>query len=125
MKLHQAAQDKTFLFTAIDKQSVKINQQTYTGQLILKPSEVLENWTSHWFETLDEQDFVRLAGLGTQIVLLGTGGRIRFPPQQLLRPIAEAGLGLEIMDLAAACRTYNILASEGRSVAAALLFDPE
>jgi len=65
----------------------------------------------------------KLTGLGTEIILLGTGSRLRFPSGALLRPFAHAGIGLDVMDLPAACRTYNILAAEGRKVAAALLFD--
>ena len=64
-----------------------------------------------------------LLGLGVEVVLLGTGKRLRFPAPALMRPFAPAGIGLEVMDLQAACRTYNILASAGRKVAAALLFD--
>ena len=64
-----------------------------------------------------------LAGLDREIVLLGTGNVLRFPRPELMRPLAQAGLGIEVMDRKAACRTYNILASEGRRVAAALLFD--
>ncbi len=64
-----------------------------------------------------------LTGLGTEMILLGTGSRLRFPSGALLRPFANAGIGLDVMDLQAACRTYNILAAEGRKVAAALLFD--
>jgi uncharacterized protein len=124
MKLHQSPHDKTFLFTAIEADLVKINHEPYQGQLIVKSDEIIGNWTSHSYETLDEQDFETLVGLGSQIVLLGTGRRLRFPAPHLMRPIAKAGIGLEVMDLAAACRTFNILAQEGRSVAAALLFDP-
>jgi uncharacterized protein len=56
-------------------------------------------------------------------VLLGTGARQRFPAPRLLRPLIEAGIGCEVMDLAAACRTYTILVAEGRRVAAALLIE--
>ena len=55
--------------------------------------------------------------------MLGTGQRQRFPAPELLRPLVEAGIGFEIMDLAAACRTFNVLALEKRAVAAALLVD--
>lgn len=123
MKLHLAASPQTHFFTAIEPGQVKVDQQPYSQPLILMPEKIVENWTAHTFETLTESDFSTLAGLGCQIVLLGTGNRLRFPSGSLLRPIAEAGIGLEVMDLAAACRTYNILAEEGRSVAAALLFD--
>jgi uncharacterized protein len=66
---------------------------------------------------------VALAGLDREIVLLGTGRLLRFPRPELLRPLVQAGVGVEVMDVQAACRTYNILASEERKVAAALLFD--
>ena len=66
----------------------------------------------------------RLAGLGTEIVILGTGLRQRFPAPQLLRPLMQARIGFEVMDLGSACRTYNLLVAEHRAVAAALLFDP-
>ena len=61
--------------------------------------------------------------LGAEIVLLGTGARQRFPHPRLTRALAQAGIGLEVMDLQAACRTYNILVAEERKVAAALLFE--
>jgi uncharacterized protein len=123
MKLHPATFEKHYLFTAVEENVVKINHQPYQGQLILKPDLIISDWTQHSFESLVEADFETLAALGCQIILLGTGSKLRFPSPHLLRPIAEAGIGLEVMDLAAACRTFNILVTEGRSVAAALLFD--
>ena len=60
--------------------------------------------------------------LGVDIVLLGTGARQRFPHPRLTAALAKAGIGVEVMDLQAACRTYNILVAEERKVAAALLF---
>ncbi len=58
-----------------------------------------------------------------EIVLLGTGARQRFPNPRLTAPLAQAGVGLEAMDLKAACRTFNILVAEERKVALALLFE--
>jgi uncharacterized protein len=74
------------------------------------------------FAALAEADFERIAALGPEVVLLGTGARLRFPHPRLSAPLARAGIGLEVMDLQAACRTYNILAAEERIVAAALVF---
>src|SRR6266702_1612053 len=59
--------------------------------------------------------------LGLEIVLLGTGARLRFPRPEILRPLVQSGVGVEVMDVEAACRTYNILVAEERKVAAALL----
>ncbi|WP_291558025.1 MTH938/NDUFAF3 family protein, partial [Comamonas sp. SCN 65-56] len=58
------------------------------------------------------------------ILLLGTGTRLRFPPPSITRPLIEARIGLEVMDIGALCRTYNILAAEGRNVGAAVLIEP-
>ena len=61
--------------------------------------------------------------LQPEVVLLGTGARLHFPPAEVLRPLIEAGIGYEIMDTSAACRTYDILMAEGRRVLAALVID--
>jgi len=65
--------------------------------------------------------FAQLATLHPEIVLIGTGGALRFPAPVLLRPLYDAGIGVEVMDTGAASRTYNVLMAEGRAVAAALL----
>ena len=75
------------------------------------------------FDELTEQHFVTLADAGAEVVLFGSGARIRFPKPAWLAPFAARRIGLETMDTAAACRTYNILAQEGRDVAVALLLD--
>ena len=80
-------------------------------------------WEAASFEALSEEHFAGLAALAPEIVLLGTGPRLRFPHPRLTRPLTGARIGLEVMDLNAACRTYNILVSEDRRVAAALLFE--
>ena len=64
-----------------------------------------------------------LAAAGPELVVFGSGARLRFPQAAWIRPLIEAGIGIETMDTAAACRTYNILAGEGRRVIAALLLE--
>ena len=111
------------MFTAYGDNYAAVNGEKYEQNLILLPESIIPAWTTATVRTLSESDMQILLGLGTEIVLLGTGKSLRFPSGTLLRPFAPAGMGLEIMDLKAACRTYNILAAEGRKVAAALLFD--
>ena len=79
-------------------------------------------WDVSGFEGLTPDHFARLAALGPELVVFGSGPRIRFPSPALLRPLIDAGIGIETMDTAAACRTYNVLFAEGRPVVAALLF---
>ena len=111
------------MFTAYGDDYVSVNNEKFEKNLILLPESIIHEWSTSRLETLTAEDMQKLLELGTEIVLLGTGKRLRFPPGALLRPFVPAGIGLEIMDLRAACRTYNILAAEGRKVAAALLFD--
>lgn len=125
MKLHQSHTAGLNVFTAYGEGYVAVNNEKHHKNLILLPDTIIHNWSSATVETLAETDMQKLLGLGTEIILLGTGNRLRFPSGALLRPFAPAGIGLEVMDLQAACRTYNILVAEGRKVAAALLFDNE
>jgi uncharacterized protein len=123
VKLHIPNTAGLNLFTAYGEDYAAVNQEKFSKNLILLPESIIHEWTAATPDTLAQADMEVLLGLGTEIVLLGTGKRLRFPPGALLRPFAPAGIGLEVMDLQAACRTYNILAAEGRKVAAALLFD--
>lgn len=123
VKLHLSNTAGLNLFTAYGDGYVAVNHQKHEKNLILLPESLIEAWTTASVETLQESDMQQLLGLGVEVILLGTGRRLRFPAGPLMRPFAPAGIGLEVMDLQAACRTYNILAAEGRKVAAALLFD--
>lgn len=123
MKLHTSNTAGLNLITAYGTDYVAVNQEQYSENLIVLPKSLHPNWTASSVATLTEADMEILVSLGTEIILLGTGSKLRFPSGTLLRPFANAGIGLDVMDLQAACRTYNILAAEGRRVAAALLFD--
>ena len=92
-----------------------------TESFIVTPDRLVTDWPAEQFETLQQDHFAALAELRPQVVLFGSGERLRFPPATLLRPLVELSIGVEVMDTGAACRTYNLLAAEGRMVAAALL----
>ena len=81
----------------------------------------VQPWGVQDFEQLDASHFERIATLEPQVVIFGSGSRLRFPPAALLRPLIQRRIGVETMDTAAACRTYNVLAAERRAVVAALL----
>ncbi len=88
---------------------------------MLLPDAVIEGWAPAGFGALTERDFDALLANQPELVLLGTGERQQFPHPGLLRPLSAAHVGVEAMDTRAACRTFNILAAEGRRVAAALI----
>ena len=102
---------------------ITINQDTYTASLIVTPERIIPDWRPRAFGEITEADIAAIAALEPEVVLLGTGERLRFPPPALTRPLIEAAVGFEVMDTWAACRTYNVLMSEGRRVAAALLIE--
>lgn len=83
------------------------------------------DWHCTRFEQLTAEHFAVLAKTQPELVIFGSGARLRFPSPALLRALMEQRIGLETMDTLAACRTYNILAGEGRQVIAALLIEPD
>ena len=82
-------------------------------------------WDCPRFEQLTAEHFALLAGMKPELVIFGSGTRLRFPNPAFLRGLMDQRIGIETMDTLAACRTYNILAGEGRHVVAALLIDPD
>ena len=99
---------------------ITVNQEIYTASVLVTPERVTD-WAPQMFAHLSEPHFRALAALHPEVVLLGTGARLCFPPPALTRALPESGIGFEVMDTGAACRTYNILVAEGRRVLAALL----
>jgi uncharacterized protein len=121
LKLHLANFAQYNFFTGYGEGYVLINQTRYEKNLIVLPDHLIENWPIVSVQELELQHFENLLPLSPEIILLGTGAKHRFPGHTLLIQLAKMGIGVEIMDTQACCRTYNILVEEGRRVAAALL----
>ncbi|MFZ1325604.1 MAG: Mth938-like domain-containing protein [Candidatus Contendobacter sp.] len=100
---------------------VKVGEREYRRSVIVMPERLVSDWPPQIFADLEEAHFALIAALEPEIVLLGTGNRQRFPRPPLLRTLLTRGVGVEVMDTAAACRTYNVVMLEGRRIAAALL----
>src|ERR1700736_4820947 len=122
MKFHLSTGSGNF-FTGHGAGYVRLGIREYRENLIVTPDQIIPRWAGGGFEALCEADFAAIAALGPEVALLGTGSTMRFPAARLTRPLIEARIGLEVMDTTAACRTFNILAAEGRRVAVALLLD--
>lgn len=100
---------------------VTINDHYIRQSVIVTPERLITDWPPQQFDELASSHFQALVELNPEIVLLGTGKHQQFPSPRLTQPLLSRGVGLEIMDTGAACRTYNIIMAEGRRVAAALL----
>jgi uncharacterized protein len=121
LKLHLTNISGANVFTGYGAGYVMINQQRHERNLLVLRDRLLTDWQPAGFDDLTAEHFARIAELEPEIVLLGTGGRLRFPRPEITRALVEARIGLEVMDFQAACRTFNFLAAEERNVAAALL----
>ena len=122
MKLHTDPRTGNTV-TAHGDAYIAINGQRYTGSLIVQPEAIDTEWRVSSVTALEAADIEKLLATGADILILGTGKRQQFPPLALLKPIIAAGRTLDVMDTPAACRTYTILMSEGRAVAAALIIE--
>jgi uncharacterized protein len=121
LKLHLSGHDGLNVFSGYGEGYVAINQVRYERNLIVLPDHIIENWQVESVAQLKAAHFDCLLSFQPEIVLLGTGATLRFPDLQLMKAMVASGIGLEVMDTHATCRTYNILSAEGRRVAAALI----
>jgi uncharacterized protein len=101
---------------------VGVGSEKITHNVVLGSHGERLEWAGS-FEELGPEHFARLAELKVEVVIFGSGPKIRFPKPVWLEALARRRIGVETMDTPAACRTYNILAQEGRDVAVALLLD--
>ncbi len=109
------------LITAYAPDHVAVNGVRHFQSLILRPDGLLADWPVRAVEELEIEAFDWLRSAPPEILLLGTGTNQRFPARSVWRALRVEGWGVEIMDTAAACRTYNLIMAEGRTVAAALI----
>ena len=121
VKLHLTTAENNNLITGYGADFVEINRQRYTNNLIVMTDKLLLDWPATDFMSLTAAHFVQLIELKPEVVLLGTGEKHQFLHPKITQNLTKNGIPLECMTTAAACRTYNILMSEGRNVAATLL----
>ena len=125
MKLHLNTDANQRLFTGYGVDHVLINDHRHESSLLLTAKGIeVAPWAGLAFEALSPEHFEWITRRELDILLFGTGARLRFPHPSLTRSLVDARIGLEVMDIGALCRTYNILVAEGRSVGAAVLIEP-
>ena len=102
---------------------IGVGPERVTGSVVIGSRGQRLDWQCATFAELTAEHFAQLADLNAELVIFGSGATLRFPQPAWLAPLMAKRIGLETMDTQAACRTYNILAGEGRSVVAALLLE--
>ncbi|KND55699.1 Membrane protein [Candidatus Paraburkholderia kirkii] len=123
MKLHQDSNSALNTITSYGDDFVAVNLERYEGSVIVMPEMPVTAWPVSSFEDITPEHFEALVAAAPEVVIFGSGSRLRFPHPRLTAQLARHRIGVETMDFGAACRTYNILMSEGRRVAAALLIE--
>jgi len=114
-------QDNNFI-SNYDSESVVVSEKTYRGSLLISTTNITQDWALKKIEDFTEKDCLFIANQNSEIILLGSQSSIASIDARHRFWFANHGMGLEVMNIGAACRTYNILAAEGRSVLAALIF---
>lgn len=121
MKLELDYGSSAYVIQSYSAGLLVINHQRVTGSCIVLPDQLIDDWRPQSFDDLTSHDLAAVAKLSPEIVLLGTGKRLMFPSTETLAPLVNQNIAIEVMDTAAACRSYTVLMAEGRRVAAALL----
>ena len=121
MKIEREQSEGRNAFTGYGEGYVEVGGTRYRESLVVNAERIVVDWPARSVDMLSADHIAAIVELHPEIVLIGTGSQFQFPEPMLLAPLQKAGIGVEVMDTHAACRTYNILLGEGRNVAAALI----
>ena len=123
MKFTLESSSRVNLVRAYSRTELRIGEEHVRSSCIVCADRLITDWPPARFEALMPEHSEAILDLNPEVVLLGTGERQRFPPAAIRTVFAARGVGLEVMDLGAACRTYNILVQEERQAVAALFLE--
>ena len=122
MQLSHERPDYTWVLRGADSRRAKVNDRILERSFALAPDRLIEDWAAPaTAAALEPAHLDALLALAPELLVLGTGQRQVFPPAAVMAACLTRGIGIEVMDNAAAARTYNVLAGEGRRVVVALL----
>lgn len=118
MQLTLENPDHTYYLRGADGQAALVNERRLDTSFVLAPDHLIENWAVGDVRELSPDDLAPLLALEPELIVLGSGERQVFPPAATQAACLGRGIGLEVMTNAAAARTFNVLAGEGRRVVA-------
>lgn len=121
MKFSEDLNTAQYRITGYDKDWVRVNDIQLQNSFLLGPDTLIEEWPPQTIRDLTSKNLRALLAIEAEVFILGSGLTQQYPPKEALQSLIQHGIGFEVMTTAAACRTYNILLSESRRVAAAFL----
>ena len=121
MLLHRHRPDTPNFIRSVARDAVIVVDRALSASFVVSPGALVETWGVRGVEDIDDAAIETILALAPEVVILGTGARLVFPPQRVLAAFLTRRIGIEPMDNAAAARTFNVLADEGRKVVAAFI----
>lgn len=121
MELKLDANPTQYQIRAYTPGTIQINEMMYSHSIIVSPEKLITPWKPQHISELTREDLAIISELSPAILLIGTGNTLTFPDLDIYGDLMNEGIGIEIMDSRAACRTYNALTAENRNVAAAII----
>jgi uncharacterized protein len=121
MKFDEDKIDEGYFISAYGPGEVVVSGRTLTESFVISAESLIEAWPPEHIDELHHDHLQHILQLDPELVLIGTGETLKFPPVRHYASLIEANIGVEIMDSGAACRTYNILIAEGRQVVAGII----
>jgi uncharacterized protein len=121
IRSYQAGQVEVVSIAHVQSDQPGAESITLSSSVIITPDRLVENWPPSSSTVLAMEHLDMVLATAPEVIILGTGSRLVFPDQKILQACYQGNVGIEVMDNGAACRTYNVLAAEGRQVAAALI----
>ncbi|MCK5262258.1 MAG: Mth938-like domain-containing protein, partial [Gammaproteobacteria bacterium] len=121
MKFAEADPNEGYFISSYDENTLQVNGKNFNSSLIIASKQLKTDWSPRSIETLKADDFTAIIQLKPELVIIGTGNKLTFPPVETYAELIKLGVGVEFMDTGAACRTYNILTGEGRHVVCGLI----
>lgn len=123
MKFAEDQNDAQYQITGYDDQGIFINGRQFQRSVILSPMTIVDEWEPQICTQLEASHLSHIYELNPEVIILGTGENQVFPERKVLQALTSMNIGYEIMSTQAACRTFNIIMSEGRNVVAGFLIE--
>lgn len=121
VEIHRNTDRSSLLVRSCSPGEIKVNDRAFDQHILLSPEEVIPGWSVGNPAEIAPGDLEAAVAMQPDLIILGSGDQLVFPPAAVSASLLEQGIGFEVMDTRAACRTYNLLAMDGRSVVAALI----
>jgi len=122
MQLNLERPDYTWYLRGADGAHALVNERTIERSFVIAPESLVEDWPVVDAKAMQAEDLAPMFALTPELIVLGTGPTQRFPSAAVMHACLSRGIGFEVMDNAAAARTYSVLAGEGRRVVAGFIF---